>query len=147
MICPRLSVCSHWWSGGLGCVCSRGAGVRSPRGEGQLQAPSKHPHHTPPVVPAVSHSDPLPAARYHYLSLMDASGGHRKGQGTFVQRISSNFSGEKYISPAFCRAGWGRWAESRAPCSSLHLLHLSQLPHRFRMPWGFDTPTASNKCL
>lgn len=104
--------------------------MRSPRGEGQLQALSKHLNHTPPVVPAVSHSDPLLTAHYHYLSLVDASGGHGKGQGTFVQRISSNFSGEKYISPAFCRAGWGRWAGSRAPCSSLLLLHLARLPHR-----------------
>lgn len=78
-------------------------------------------------LPAITALTPPLAAHYHYLSVTAASGGHRKGQETFVQRISSNISEGKYISPVLNGARRGKWAGSRAraPCSSLHLVHLS----------------------
>lgn len=92
----------------------------SPRGDvkqGARRAPAPGPFQTP--LPDSSHgpcgcrhSDSLPAAHYHYLSVTAASGGHRKGQGTFIQRISSNISGGKYISPGLNGARRGKWAGS-----------------------------------
>lgn len=135
------------YPGGSGPRVRRGGGREvSPRGdvsralgERRLRALPKRLHRVPPAVPAGHRRSDSPlTAHYHYLSVMAASGGHRKGQGTFVRRISSNISGGKYISPVLNGARRGKRAGSRAraPCSFLHLVHLSprRLPQHRAAP-------------
>lgn len=115
------------YPGGLGPRVRQGSGCEvSPRGDVKRPGPFQPLRQVPRGVPAGHRRSGCPlAAHYHYLSVTAASGDHRKGQGTFIRRISSNISGGKYISPLLNGAGRGKWAGSRAPRSSLHLVHLS----------------------